>query len=133
MRSVIMKSLVATMCAAAVLAFGVAKAGEARERAHAVQAPAGYRVVHEDARIRGGTPIAGFHVVDAHTILINSGDGTFLANLVGTCAGGAEDTMSISLDAAPGADIDRFAGVTINGRHCGLAALTKVERVDASR
>lgn len=131
MRSVIMKSLGATMCAAAILAFGVARAGEARDAA--VHAPPGYRVVQEDAHIRGGTPIAGFQVVDARTILINSGDGTFLASMLGTCAGGAEDTMSMSLDAAPGADIDRFAGVTINGRHCGLTALTKVERVEASR
>ena len=133
MRSVIMKSLLATMCAAAVLAFGVAKAGEAQSTAHAVQAPPGYRIVQQDARIRGGTPIGGFHVVDSRTILIESGDGTFLANLLGTCAGGAEDTMAMSLDAAPGADIDRFAGVTINGRHCGLTALTKIERVEASR
>lgn len=131
MRSVIMKSLVATMCAAAFLAFGVAKAGEARDAA--VRAPPGYRVVQENAHIRGGTSIGGFHVVDSRTILIESGDGTFQANLLGTCAGGAEDTMAIALDAAPGADIDRFAGVTINGRHCGLTALTKVERVEASR
>lgn len=126
MRSVLMKSLAVTMAASAVLAFGVAKAGEAH---HPVNLPAGYRVLQEDAHIRSGTPISGFHVINARAILISSGDGTFLADLFGTCAGGASDALAMTLDSLPGADVDRFSSVTINGRHCGLVALTKVEQV----
>jgi hypothetical protein len=86
-------------------------------------------VLQEDAHIRAGTPLAGFHAVNDRAILIQSGDGVFLADLLGTCAGGASDTMAVAIDSPPGADIDRFSGVTINGRRCGLAALTKVERI----
>jgi hypothetical protein len=148
MRSFIMKSLVATMAGAAVLAFGVAKAGEGPdpdtprlEAHHALDAhyelsvPAGYRVVELDAHIRAGTPIAGFQVVNDRQVLIQSGDGPFLADLLGTCAQGGSATMAVALDPAPGGDVDRFSQVIIDGRRCGLRSLTKLERVhsEASR
>ena len=128
MRFLVMKALVATMCGAALLAFGVAKAGEARAP---VTLPAGYHVVQEDARISTLSELSGYEVINPSTLLIRAGQGLYLADLQGNCARGAAFDWTIAVDTAGGANIARASNVLINGRRCRIVALTKVTR-DAS-
>lgn len=129
MRSVIMRALTLAMCGAAILSFGVAQAGS---EAATVEVPAGYRVVEEDARISPLKTLNGYTVIDNDTILLRAGaSDLYLIDLFGTCGRGARFDWNIAVDARGGAGIDRFARVHINGRTCGISALTKVERVSA--
>jgi hypothetical protein len=127
MRSIVMKGLTAAMCGGALVAFGVAAAGEHTNSV--TNPPAGYRVVQTDARISPLTTLSGFRVVDDDTLLLNTSSGPYLADLIGPCARGAEYDWQIAVDSPGGGGIDRFSQVLINHRRCGISALVKLERV----
>ena len=130
MKSFLMQSLTAIMCAAALLTYGVAAAGEADRHSHPpIDLPAGYRVVQEDARLSSFTPIDGYSVIDADTIVFRTGQGLYLADLMGTCGRALDYDWTVGINSFGSGDIDRFAQITVNHRVCGIRAFTKVERI----
>ena len=130
MRSVIVQSLGFAMAGAAVLAFGVAKAGEEAS----LTLPPGYVAVQENARISSLTPLAGFQVLDADHLLIRTGGrDAYIADLLGNCARGVTFDWTIGIDTPGGGDIDRYSSVIINGRHCAISSLTKVALAPGAR
>ncbi|HVZ99935.1 MAG TPA: DUF6491 family protein [Caulobacterales bacterium] len=123
-----MHALTAGMCAAALLAFGVAKAGEGRAPAP----PPGFVIVDSDARIPSTRSLTGFEVVDGEHVLIRAGvRDLYMAELSGPCARDARFNPAIAVTAVGPGGVDKFARVTVNGRSCAVLSLAKVERVRA--
>ncbi len=127
MRSLIMKALAACMCAGALLAFGVAKAGEA----HSL--PTGYFVVHENAHISPFEVISGFEPVGRGDVLFEAGSGLYLADLRSDCRFRADERNEIAIHRFGGGDIDRFSDRLIAGRRCPIVSLTQVARNSQER
>lgn len=123
----IVKSLTVAMCGAAILAFGVARAGEAQDAA-----TPGFRVIEADARIPSTRSVTGYEVVDNDTLLLKVGiRDLYLAELSGTCGRSLRFEWTLGIDARGGGAIDRFSRVIANGRSCAITSLDKVERMDA--
>lgn len=115
------------MCGAALLAFGVAKAGEA------ARTVADYAVIEADARIPATRSINSYRILDSDVLLIGAGpSGLYMAQLDGTCARAARFDTSIAIDARGGGGVDRFAQVIVNGRRCRIETLSRVEHREQS-
>src|SRR5262249_46050165 len=121
-RSLVMQGLTAAMCAGALLAFGVARAGETPS------VPAGYHVVRENAHISPFDTISGFEPVGRGDVLIAAGSGLYLADLRSDCRFHADERNEIAVHRYGGGDIDRFADLVIGGRRCPIVSLTQVSR-----
>lgn len=115
-----MKFLSVAMCGAAILAFGVAKAGE---RA------GDFVVVQPDARIPSTRAVNGYEYIDDSRVLLRVGtNGLYLAELNEGCARGGQFGLSIGVDRRGGGAVDRFSQIVIDGRRCPIVALSEVER-----
>lgn len=124
MRSVLMQVLTAAMCGAAILAFGVAKAGD-----DLLSTPAGYIVIDPDASIPSGLSVSGYTVLSDSQVLLRAGASRlYIAELNGTCGRGAAHDWTIGIDTRGTSRIDRFAQMIIDGRRCAIRSLAQVER-----
>jgi len=125
MRTVAMHILTAAMCAGALLAFGVAKAGEDAGKVE------DFIVVEEDARIAFPRTINSYEIVDENRVLLRVGAGQlYLAELTRSCARDARWDRSIAI-VQRGGPVDRYSALRIGDRVCQIETLARVERGEA--
>ncbi|HVY84218.1 MAG TPA: DUF6491 family protein [Caulobacterales bacterium] len=123
-----MRALTFGMAGAALLAFGVAKAGGDRATD---TAPAGYVIVDPDAHIPESQSLTGFDMVDDDHLLIRAGArDLYMAQFYGDCVREARYRPAIGVEGRGDGGVDRFSNLIINGRRCPILALVKVVRME---
>lgn len=122
-----MQVLTAAMCGAAILAFGVARAGD--RPGESASPPAGYVIVKPDAHITSIRAVHGLDRISPTHVLVRTGArDLYLAEVSGPCARDAERERTIAIECGGPSSVDRFSTILIGGRRCAIQSLAEVER-----
>lgn len=124
MRSLFMRGLTAAMCAAAMLSFGVAKAGETQQAAN--DAPT-FVVVHENATIPFARSIDSWEVARDNSLLLRAGSRWYRATTERLCADDLRFHENLALSERGTGSIDKFAHFYVRGRYCYFYSLDQIE------
>ncbi len=108
-------------CAAPAFADEVGEAATANTR---------FRILEENVHIPATRQVNGYEIVDEDTILLKTGANRwYAAEIAGTCGRAARFHTAIGVDSNGGGRIDQHSELVIDGRHCPIDTLSRVELI----
>lgn len=89
-----------------------------------------FRVIEANVHIPATRSVNGYELVDENTILLKTGANRwYAAEISGSCGRSARFHTAIGVDSNGGGRIDEHSEIVVDGRHCPIDSISRVELI----